>query len=208
MIVTLLLAQVRRVGAPLLLTPIFVACLVAGVGLLAAAFWSPVYTATLLTWLTAIFPLSVGIAAAVSLTGDPLVELHEASPASFRVTQVMRAAVVALGSSVGAVLMFVPLHQLSVWPRDLGWRSIANPLGAVVFLTAVGLLSAALSGSTSSATMSVIAAWIFLTMLWDPYVVPLGAQRGLPLAAAAGMSWVAWRRLGDAEKNIAQKASS
>ncbi|GGM49655.1 hypothetical protein [Microbacterium saperdae] len=200
------LAQFRRVGPALLSAPVLVGALVAIAGAATANTWTVAQAATLLGWLTQVFTITVGVTAAVALTGDPLVELHESTPISFRAVQLLRAGIVAIVAVVGGLVMFVPLHLLGAWPRDTGWSSGLVPAGAALFIVAVALAAAAFSGTVSTVTISVVAGWIFLSLLWDPYILHLLVQRGIPLAAAAVMTWMAWRRLGNTEKNIAKVA--
>lgn len=201
------LAQLRRVS-PAAVAPLLVGMLVAVAGVAAVGTWTTVQTATLLGWVTQVFAITVGVVAAVALTGDPLVELHESMPVSFRAVQFLRAAIVAAVAVAGGLVMFVPLHLLGVWPRDIGWLSGLVPTGAAVFIVAMALTAAAFSGTASTVTISVVAGWVVLSLLWDPYVLHPGVQRGIPLAAAAVMSWAAWGQLGNAEKNIAKVATA
>jgi flagellin-like protein len=202
--VTLLLAQLRRVGVTLAALPLGAGLLIGSLGWVAAESWTLTRTSIMLTWLTQLFTLSVGVTAAVALTGDPLVEVHEATPVSFRVVQAARAGIVAAASAVGGVIMFTPLHLLGVWPRDVGWVTVVSPVGAAILLIAVTLAAAAFSGTPSTVTISAVAGWVFLALLWDPYVSPLAVQRGIPLAVSAVLVAAAWARLGDAERNIAR----
>ncbi len=205
MTASVVLAQLRRV-TPSAVAPVLVGMVIAAAGIAVAETWTTVQATTLLGWLTQVFTITVGVAAAVVLTGDPLVELHESTPISFRTVQFLRAAIVASIAVAGGLVMFVPLHLLGVWPRDIGWLSGLVPTGAALFIVAVALTAAAFSGTTSTVTISVVAGWIFLSLLWDPYILHVTVQRGIPLAAAALMTWAAWGRLRNAEKNIAKAA--
>ena len=51
-------------------------------------------------------------------------------------------------------------------------------------------------------------AGVFLAMLWDPYVEPLLFQRGVPVLAAGALAAFAWRRLGDAERNVSRAVTA
>ncbi|MFD1718547.1 hypothetical protein [Georgenia deserti] len=197
-------AQGRRVGLMVLCGPILAGAVVALAGWFAAESWPPSQAMTLVNWLAQVFVIATGICAAVALTGDPLIELHESTPTGFRQVQLLRAGLVALSGLVGAVLMFFPLHALPVWPRDEGWASVASPAGAVVIMIVVALVAAAFAGTAATTTIAVVAAWTFLAMLWDPYVLPLPQQRGIPLIISAGLLVAVWHRLANAERNIAK----
>lgn len=204
MVGALVRAQLRRAGAVAVI-PIVVGAVVAGAGWAAATAWPMVVTMTLVTWLEQVFVICVGVSAASALTGDPLVELHESTSTSFRSVQVLRAAILAVSGVIGAIVMFVPLHLAGVWPRDDGWATVLVPAGAVLFVIAVAWGVAAFAGTVSATTIAVIAAWMFLAMLWDPYVLMLAIQRGVPLLAAGVLVILGLRRLGDSEQNISRR---
>ena len=197
-------AQGRRAGLMVLCGPILAGAVVGLAGWFAADAWPPSQAMTLVNWLAQVFVIAVGVCAAVALTGDPLIELHESTPTGFRQVQLLRAGLVALSGLVGAVLMFFPVRALRVWPRDEGWTSVASPAGAVVIVIVVALVAAAFAGTVSTTTIAVVAAWMFLAMLWDPYGLPLPPQRGIPLIFSAGLLVVVWHRLANAERNIAK----
>ncbi|MEU4387904.1 hypothetical protein [Promicromonospora sp. NPDC023805] len=203
---TLLRTQGRRVGLSVAVGPTLVAVLVAATGWMVSLTWPASQTMTLVNWLAQVFVICAGVCVAVALTGDPLIELHESTTTSFRTVQLLRTLLVTASGLVGAVVMVVPLRLLGVWPRDIGWASVLSPAGAVVFVAVIALVAAAFAGTASSTTIAVVAAWMFLAMLWDPYVLPLHLQRGVPLLVAAGLLMPAWQRLGDSERNIAKVA--
>lgn len=200
-------AQGRRNGLIVLAGPIIAGGAVALAGWFAAEAWPLAQAMTLVNWLAQVFVIGVGVCAVVALTGDPLAELHESTPTGFRAVQLLRAALVTFCGLIGAALMFFPLHALRVWPRDEGWTSVASPAGAVIIVVVVALLASAFARTASATTIAVVVAWMFLAMLWDPYVLPLLQQRGLPLAVAAALAVAAWYRLGDAERNIEKVAA-
>ena len=61
---------------------------------------------------------------------------------------------------------------------------------------------AAWSASTRATVMAVVAVWMFLALLWDPYVLDPVAQRGIPLTVAVIAVGIAWHLLGDEERNV------
>lgn len=199
-------AQVSRYGMGLLAVPLVGGLIGALAGWFAASTWPSAQAMALVTWLEQIFVICVGVIAAVVLTGDELVELHEASPTSFRTVQSIRAALTVVSGVIGAFVLFVPLHLIDVWPRDQGWITVLSPTGAVIVVVAVAVAVAAFAQAASATTIAVVATWIFLALLWDPYVLVLAVQRGVPLLAAVALIAVAWRRLGDAERNISKVA--
>ena len=139
---------------------------------------------------------------AVALTGDPLVEASESTPGGWRRVQATRFALAAVSGLAGAVLMFAPLHVLGLWPQDTGWISLIAPTGAVLVVGAAGFAAAAWSASTRATVMAVVAVWMFLALLWDPYVLDPVAQRGIPLTVAVIAVGIAWHLLGDEERNV------
>lgn len=203
-----LAAQARRVGGVVLAGPVVAGGAVALAGWGGAVAWAPTQAMTLVSWLTQVFVVGVGACAAVALTGDQLVELHESTPTGFRAAQLLRAALVTAAGVAGAVLMFGPLHALGVWPRDAGWISVTSPAGAVVILAVVALLAAAYARTLPATVLAVVAAWMALELLWDPYVIPLLQQRGIPLAATLPALVAIWRRLGHPEHNIGTAATA
>ena len=80
MSVSFLAAQLRRVRAALAI-PLVAAVVTALVGRLAAAAWSSMQGMALAFGLGQIFVICSGVAVTIVLSGDPLVELHEATPA-------------------------------------------------------------------------------------------------------------------------------
>jgi hypothetical protein len=194
--------QGRRIGPMVLAGPTLAGGTVALIGWFVAESWPPSQAMTLVNWAAQLFVIATGVCAAVALTGDPLIEVHESTPTGFRQVQLLRAGLVTLSGLAGAALMFFPLHALRVWPRDEGWISVASPAGAVVIVTVVALVAAAFAGTASTTTIAVVAAWMFLAMLWDPYVLPLPQQRGIPLIISAGLLVAVWHRLANTERNI------
>lgn len=197
-------AQVRRIGLVSVVLPFLAASVVAGVGLGAAGAWTVTQTAIVVTWLAQVFTIAVGITAGVALTGDPIIELHEASPSSFRSTQMIRTLIVLGISIVAAVVMFLPLHMRGVWPRDIGLVTVVAPTSAAVFMVALALVASAFSKSASTTAIAVIAGWMFISLVWEPYVDPLVVRGGVLLVLAAAFTSVAAVRLGNSEANIAK----
>ena len=195
-------AQFQRVGAGVALAPIIVSIALSVVGWLIATNWPLTQAITLTTWLVQIYVICAGVCVAVAVTGDPLIELHESTVAGFRTAQLVRAGFVTLTGIAGAVLLFAVLHESGVWPRDIGWRGVPFPVGSVLFLAVIALITAAFTGVSSATTIAVVTAWMFLAMLWDPYVLPLLQGRGIPLFFALILAVIAWWRLGDAEHNL------
>ncbi len=197
-------AQFRRIGAPAAALPLASGVAVAAAGVTMAGSWPVTQTAVAMIWFTAMFPITVGIAAVAALTGDPIIELHESTPTSFRAAQLTRCSLVLAIAVLAALAMFAPLHLRGVWPRDAGWVSALGPVSAAVFIVAVALMAAAFSKSASTTVIAVIAGWMFVALVWEPYVDVLAVRCGVLLALAAGFAAAAARRLGDAEKNIAK----
>lgn len=199
-------AQTRRVGAWVIALPLLVGVLLALAGWATSLAWPVAQAMTLTTWLVQIQAIVAGVCVGVAVTGDPLIELQESTPTGFRLVQAIRAGLVALSGLAGAVVLYAGLHHAGVWPRDTGWTTVLFPAGSVVILAAVALGVAAFAGTMSATTIAVVAAWMFLAMLWDPYVSTLLRGRGIPLLAALLVLIAAWWQLGDAEHNIKKVA--
>jgi hypothetical protein len=205
MSVPLIMAESRRVGLVAATMPILVGIVIAGIGWSLVGVWQPARIAVAMNWLSQLFVITVGICAATALTGDRLVEVHESTPTPFRSTQFRRVGVVTVSAVLGAVAAFAASHSLGIWPNDEGWVSVVSPVGAAVFIIAIALLFAAYSGNAATTSIGVVVGWMFLSLLWDPYVLVLAAQRGLLLLASVAMVATAWQRLGDSEALIGKE---
>lgn len=195
-------AQARRIGMGLLTMPVACGIAVAAAGIMVSGVWSRTQTLTVVNWLAQLMVIGSGVCVAVALTGDPLVEASESTPVGWRRVQATRFALAAVSGLAGAVLMFAPLHVLGLWPQDTGWISLIAPTGAVLVVGAAGFTAAAWSASTRATVMAVVAVWMFLALLWDPYVLDPVAQRGIPLTVAVIAVGIAWHLLGDEERNV------
>ena len=174
-------AQARRIGMGLLAMPVVCGIAVAAAGVMVSGVWSRTQTL---------------------MTGDPLVEASESTPIGWRRVQTTRFALTAVSTLVGAVLMFAPLHVLGLWPQDMGWISLIAPAGAVLVVGLAGFEAATWSASAQATVMAVVAVWMFLALLWDPYVLDPVTQRGIPIAVSMIAVVFAWRLLGDEERNV------
>lgn len=195
-------AQARRIGMGLLTMPVACGIAVAAAGIMVSGVWSRTQTLTVVNWLAQLMVIGAGVCVAVALTGDPLVEASESTPVGWRRVQATRFALAAVSGLAGAVLMFAPLHVLGLWPQDTGWISLIAPTGAVLVVGAAGFAAAEWSASTRATVMAVVAVWMFLALLWDPYVLDPVAQRGIPLTVAVIAVGIAWHLLGDEERNV------
>ncbi|WP_143233346.1 hypothetical protein [Actinomyces ruminis] len=207
MATALVRAQGRQVGCIVVTGPLISGLAIAVAGWLMTTVWPTVRVMILVNWLSQIFLICVGVCVAVAVTGDSLIELHESTETSFRTVQAIRASLPTIVSLVGAIIMFIPLHMLHIWPHDEGWLCVGSPIGAVMIISSVAFITSAYSKTTTVTTIAVIAAWMFLSMLWDPYVLPLPAQRGIPLAFIMTILPFAWQRLGNTELNIRKVAT-
>ncbi|RLP07670.1 hypothetical protein [Propionibacterium australiense] len=201
-------AQFRRVGAPAAALPLTSGIAVAAIGVVMAGSWTATQTAVAVTWLSQMFSIAVGITAVVALTGDPVIELHESTPTSFRAAQLIRGAIVLTVSVLAVFAMFAPLHARRVWPRDVGWVDVLGPVSSTTFIVAVALAAAAFSRSASTTSIAVIAGWMFVSLMWEPYVGVLAVRCGGLFVMAAGFAVMAALRLGDAEENISKAVTT
>ncbi len=200
--------QSNRVGSMVLVTPSLLGVGIAAFGWGLAHTWPATRVATLVYGLAQIYVLCASLCATVALTGDRLVELQESTPMGFRSVQTIRFGLVLLSTFVGCFLMYAPLHVLHLWPGDDGWLSVLRPGGAALMVMMTAILVATFTGLAPAVTVATVAAWVFLTMLWDPYVVPLYLQRGIPFVISMMFFLTAWRRLADSERNITRNEVS
>lgn len=201
-------AQASRFGSLVLIAPLILGVGVDALGWTATKLTSSSMTATLVYVLAQVFPLCVGICAAVILVGDRLVEVNESMPTDFRMVSTVRLGLISATAIAGSVVMYGPLHLLHVWPQDGGLASVLRPAGAAFFVIVAVFLLSAYSSSISGATITAVATWIFLTFLWDPHITPIYPQRGIPLVFSFVLLFVAWMRLADSERNISKKDAS
>jgi hypothetical protein len=198
--------QARQVGRGMLAPPLTALAAWAG-GVVASGALSTASAFAVVTWAVQIYVIVTGVCMAAALTGDPLIELSESLPTPFRTVQSLRAGLVGGASLLSTAGMFLALRTFDLWPRPQGWAGLLDVTGAVALVSEAVCVVAAFSGNASSSVIAAVTAWMALTLLWDPYVTSLLAQRGLPLAAGALLLPLLWRRWGDAERNLAGAAS-
>lgn len=208
MSVPLWAAESRRVGLVAGLMPLLSGIVIAVIGWLVSGAWPTTQVAVAMNWLSQLFVLTVGVSAATALAGDRLIEIHESTPTPFRITLTRRALIVTVSAVLGAVIAFTTLHTLGIWPHDEGWVSIISPVGAAIFIVAIAMLAAAYSGSPATTSIAVVVGWMFLALIWDPYVLVLAVQRGVLLLVAAVMVAIAWRRLRNSEALISKEVTA
>lgn len=202
-----LLVQSRRLGALTLGLPVAVGLAVAGLGWVTSVLYGQ-SRAVLLTLVSAqLFVLAAGLCATLAFTGDPLVELHEATENGFRYVQELRAVLVSLWSVAGSLAMVVLLRTLGIWSSAGAW-SVITPAAAALALVGVALFAAAWQDSPAAVATTVIASWLFLSMLWDPYVRQPVVGRGVPVVVAAVMVWASRKRMSDPEKSMSTWTSA
>lgn len=194
--------QIRRFGAVAVLVPVAAGAILAGIG--AAWLYGAGRTPALLAMMafTELYPVAVGMCAVSVLAGDSLVEVQGSTPVGFRSVQTVRLVVVLIGGFLGAIAMFAPLHLLGIYPRDTGWASFLFPAGGAAVMAFLAYSAVSLSGAAATASLAVAAAWLFLALIWDPNMVSLASQRGIPLLAACAACSFAWRSLGNVERAL------
>ena len=198
--------QARQVGRGMIAPPL-TALAVCAAGVVASSALPTASAFAVVTWSVQVYVIVAGVCMAAALTGDPAIELGESLPTPFRTVQSLRAGLVGGTSLLAAAGMFIVLHGVDLWPRPQGWGGLLDVTGAVVLVSEAACAVATFSGNASASVIAAVTAWMALTLLWDPYVTSLLAQRGLPLAAGALLLPLVWRRWGDAERNLAGAAS-
>lgn len=195
----LVAAQVRRVRAVGIVLPLAVGAAIALVGACwaCAAGVAPA-TMAMLAFMQA-YSLAVGVCAVAVLAGDLLVEVQAASPVEFRCVQTLRAGLLLAAGMAGALLMFAPLEALGIVYRDIGWAGGVTPVGGAALMVLAAYVAVAVAGSSRSASLAVVAIWLFFALVWDPNMPQLALQRGLPLAVLLAAGAGVWRALGSPE---------
>lgn len=175
-------AQLRRVLVVGIVVPLAVGAVIALVG----ACWAYAAGAEPATMamiaFTQAYPLTVGVCAVAVLAGDPLVEVQAALPVEFRCVQTLRAGLLLAAGMAGALLMFAPLEVLGLVYRDIGWAGALTPVGGAALMVLAAYVAVTVAGSSRSASLAVVAIWLFFALVWDPNMPMLALQRGLPLA--------------------------
>lgn len=202
LLLPLLRAQLHRIGMVAGVIPLVVGLALAAIGAMWLNGAGKMPATVAMTAFAPLYPVVAGMCAVSVFTGDPLIELQSSTPVGFRAVQAARLGAVLAGSALGAFAMFAPLHMLGVYPQDGGWISSLSPVGGAVVLVLLAYAVATASGTARVTTFAVVAAWLFFALVWDPNMVTLGTQRGIPLLVVALASAVAWFLLGNAERTM------
>ena len=157
--------------------------------------------------LTQVPVITAGLSTAFVLNGDPIVELVESTPTGWRKVQVTRLLIITGAFLAAAGLLFIGLHVMRLWPRDMGWVSIITPVGSIFIVNCLVFLIAVLTMSMPTSSLASIAIWLFLCFIWDPYITDPVRQRLIPLFIAAAGAIFGWNMCGDAERNVVKVAA-
>ena len=157
--------------------------------------------------LTQVPVIAAGLSTAFVLNGDPIVELAESTPTGWRKVQVTRLLIITGAFLAAAALLFIGLHVMRLWPRDLGWVSIITPVGSIFIVNCLVFLIAVLTTSMPTSSLASIAIWLFLCFIWDPYITDPVRQRLIPMIIAAAGAIFGWNMCGDAERNVVKVAA-
>lgn len=197
--------QARRMGLPLLSALPLVGVVLAVLGSWGCAVLPPTAVSLLAMVIPQLYVICVGACAAAALTGDALVELHEATPTGWRATQLVRLGLVLAAALVGCGLLLASPELSALWSGESEWSlTLVEPVGPVVVICLVAFVMAATSGSPQATVLAALAAWLVLALLWDPSVEGgLAVKRGIPVGVAALAALGAAWRLGNAERNVA-----
>ena len=181
-------------------------------GILLAGFvleriWSPGRIRPGMMVLTQVPVIAAGLSTAFVLNGDPIVELTESTPTGWRKVQVTRLLIITGAFLAAAALLFIGLHVMRLWPRDLGWVSIITPVGSIFIVNCLVFLIAVLTMSMPTSSLASIAIWLFLCFIWDPYITDPVRQRLLPMFFAAAGAIFGWDMCNDTERNVVKVAA-
>ena len=186
----------------LVLQPFILTTGVLLVGTVLEGTWSSSRIRVVMMILTQLPIIASGICVAYVLNGDPLVELSESTPTGWRKVQVTRLLIVTGAFLVAAGLLFIGLHMLRLWPRDLGWVSMITPVGGIFIVDCLVFLVAVLTMSMPTSSLASIAIWLFLCFIWDPYITDPVRQRLVPMIIAAACAIFGWKMCSDTERNV------
>ena len=176
-------------------------------GLLLEGIWSLSRIRPVMMVLTQVPVIAAGLSTAFVLNGDPIVELTESTPTGWRKVQVTRLLIIT-GAFLAAVgLLFIGLHMMRLWPRDMGWVSIITPVGSIFIVNCLVFLIAVLTTSMPTSSLASIAIWLFLCFIWDPYITDPVRQRLFPMIIAAAGAIFGWKICSDTERNVVKVAA-
>ncbi|WP_445340010.1 hypothetical protein [Bifidobacterium sp. ESL0825] len=156
--------------------------------------------------LTQVPVIAAGLSTAFVLNGDPIVELTESTPTGWRRVQVTRLLIITGANLTAAGLLFIGLHVMRLWPRDMGWVSIITPVGSMFIVNCLVFLIAVLTTSMPTSSLASIAIWLFLCFIWDPYITDPVRQRLVPSIIAAAGAIFGWKTCSNTERNVLQVA--
>jgi hypothetical protein len=164
--------EARRAGPATLFAPwVVTAAMAAGVALVARTAGAAGVARTLLYAVEVAIPLVAGVGAACLVGRDPVLELHLTLPAGYRGTVSRRWTLTVAASALLATGLtggLVASGWWASWPRThgvlLGQLTWAAPL---CWLTALGLLAAAVLRAPAAAATAVTAPWLVEQLLPD-----------------------------------------
>ena len=191
----------------LVLLPFILTAGILFVGFLLEGIWSSGRIRPLMMVLTQLPVIAAGLSTAFVLNGDPIVELAESTPTGWRKVQVTRLLIITGANLTAAGLLFIGLHVMRLWPRDMGWVSIITPVGSIFIVNCLGFLIAVLTTSMPTSSLASIAIWLFLCFIWDPYITDPVRQRLVPMIIAAAGATFGWKICSDAERNVVKVAA-
>lgn len=171
-------------------------------GIVLEGTWSLSRIRVVMMALTQVPIITSGICTAFVLNGDPIVELSESTPSGWRKVQMTRLLIVTGAFLTATGLLFIGLHMMRLWPRDLGWVSIITPFGGICIVNCLVFLIAVLTMSMPTSSLASIGVWLFLCFIWDPYITDPVRQRFVPLIVAAACAIFGWKMCSDAERNV------
>ena len=195
--------QCRRLWVVALMPPL-ICLLVVAVGLMlnVSGWWASSRVMVLMMALRQLPVIAAGVCGSLALTGDVLVELHESTPVGWRTIETMRLGVVGVPAILAEAAMYLIMHARGLWPHDLGLTSVLTPVGSVFAVLLFTYASAVWLASAQATTLVAVAVWLFLCLLWDPYVTDPVSHTVTPVATAGLCALGAWVRCGDAERNV------
>ena len=191
----------------LVLLPFILTAGILFVGFLLEGIWSLSRIRPVMMVLTQVPVITAGLSTAFVLNGDPIVELVESTPTGWRKVQVTRLLIITGAFLAAAGLLFIGLHMMRLWPRDMGWVSIISPVGSIFIVNCLVFLIAVFTMSKPTSSLASMAIWLFLCFIWDPYITDPIRQRLLPMFIATAGAIFGWNMCSDAERNVAKVAA-
>lgn len=155
-----------------------------------------------------VLPVAAGLAAASAAARDRMAEIHLALYTRYGVTVRRRLLVVTALVLVASALCVGGLMLAGQWNHPAGGPlALLVPLGPAGLLIGAAAWAQATLRSTAAASSVVLGVWLVQLLWLDRFISSWIVNRSLLLLLGAGMAVLAFRALGDSERQLAGSAS-